>query len=184
MQVRNKGTIGGSIAHADPAADWPASVIALNAEMVAVGPKGERVIKSDDFFVELFTSALEPGEILREIRFTPPRGNFGQAYFKFRHPASGFAVVGIAVSLTAEGSKCGNCGVGVTGVAAKAYRAGEVERALKGSSLDSKTIAAAAEHVTDGTEPNSDLFASGEYRMHVAQVYARRALETAASRAR
>ena len=184
MQVRNKGTIGGSIAHADPAADWPASVIALNAEMVAVGPKGERVIKSDDFFIELFTSALEQGEILREVRFTPPKGNFGQTYLKFRHPASGFAVVGIAISLTAEGSKCGSCGVGVTGVAGKAYRASGVERVLKGSSLDGKTIAAAAEHVTDGVEPNSDLFASGEYRKHLAQVYARRALETAASRAR
>lgn len=184
MQVRNKGTIGGSIAHADPAADWPASIIALNAEMVAVGPKGERVIKSDDFFVELFTSALQPGEILREIRFTPPKGKFGQAYLKFRHPASGFAVVGIAVSLIAEGSKCGSCGVGVTGVAGKAYRAGGVERALKGAGLDGKTLAAAAEHVCDGVEPNSDLFASAEYRKHLAQVYTRRALETAVSRAK
>jgi carbon-monoxide dehydrogenase medium subunit len=184
MQVRNKGTIGGSIAHADPAADWPASVIALRTEMVAVGPKGERIIKSDDFFVELFTSALQPGEILREIRFTPPKGNFGQAYFKFRHPASGFAVVGIAVSLTAEGSKCAGCGIGVTGVSAKAYRADGVERALKGATLDQKTITAAAEHIADGVDANADIFASSEYRKHLAQVYARRALETAASRAR
>ncbi|HET9180767.1 MAG TPA: xanthine dehydrogenase family protein subunit M [Candidatus Angelobacter sp.] len=184
MQVRNKGTIGGSIAHADPAADWPASIIALNAEMVAVGAKGERVIKSDDFFVELFTSALQPGEILREIRFTPPKGRFGQAYMKFRHPASGFAVVGIAVSLTTEGSKCAACSVGVTGVAGKAYRAGGVERAMKGAALDGKTLAAAADHAADGVEPNSDLFASGDYRRHLAQVYTRRALETAASKAK
>lgn len=184
MQVRNKGTIGGSIAHADPAADWPAAVIALNAEMVAVGPKGERMIKSDDFFVELFTSALQPGEVLREIRFAPPKGKLGQAYFKFRHPASGFAVVGIAVSLTAEGSKCGTCGVGVTGMSSKAYRADGVERALKGAALDGKAFAAAAGHVADGITPNSDLFASGEYRKHLAQVYTRRALETAASRAK
>ena len=184
MQVRNKGTMGGSIAHADPAADWPAAVIALGAEMVAVGPKGERVIKSDDFFVQLFTSALQPGEILREIRFTPPKGKFGQAYMKFRHPASGFAVVGVAVSLTAEGSKCGACGVGVTGLSGKAFRAGGVERALKGASLDDKSLAAAASHVADGVDANSDLFASGEYRKHLAQVYARRALETAASRAK
>ena len=184
MQVRNKGTMGGSIAHADPAADWPAAVIALNAEMVAVGPKGERVIKSDDFFVQLFTSALQPGEILREIRFTPPKGKFGQAYMKFRHPASGFAVVGVAVSLTAEGSKCGACGVGVTGLSGKAFRAGGVERALKGASLDDKTLASAANHVADGVDANSDLFASGDYRKHLAQVYARRALETAASRAK
>jgi carbon-monoxide dehydrogenase medium subunit len=184
MQVRNKGTMGGSIAHADPAADWPAAVIALNAEMVAVGPKGERVIKSDDFFVELFTSALQPGEILREIRFTPPKGKFGQAYMKFRHPASGFAVVGVAVSLTAEGSKCGACGVGVTGLSGKAFRAGGVERALKGASLDEKALAAAANHIVDGVDANSDLFASGEYRKHLAQVYARRALGIAASRAK
>jgi carbon-monoxide dehydrogenase medium subunit len=184
MQVRNKGTMGGSIAHADPAADWPAAVIALNAEMVAVGPKGERVIKSDDFFVELFTSALQPGEILREIRFTPPKGKFGQAYMKFRHPASGFAVVGVAVSLTAEGSKCGACGVGVTGLSGKAFRAGGVERALKGASLDEKALAAAANHIVDGVDANSDLFASGEYRKHLAQVYARRALDIAASRAK
>jgi carbon-monoxide dehydrogenase medium subunit len=184
MQVRNKGTMGGSIAHADPAADWPAAVIALNAEMVAVGPKGERVIKSDDFFVQLFTSALQPGEILREIRFTPPKGKFGQAYMKFRHPASGFAVVGVAVSLTAEGSKCGGCGVGVTGLSGKAFRAGGVERALKGASRDDKTLAAAANHIADGVDANSDLFASSEYRKHLAQVYARRALETASSRAK
>jgi len=184
MQVRNKGTIGGSIAHADPAADWPASIIALNAEMVAVGPKGERVIKSDEFFVELFTSALQPGEILREIRFAAPKGKFGQAYLKFRHPASGFAVVGIAVSLTAEGSKCGSCSVGVTGVSGKAFRAGGVERALKGASLDDKTVSAAADHVTDGVDANADLFASSDYRKHLAQVYARRALETAVSRAK
>lgn len=184
VQVRNKGTMGGSIAHADPAADWPAAIIALNAEMVAVGPKGERVIQSDDFFVELFTSALQPGEILREIRFTPAKGKFGQAYLKFRHPASGFAVVGVAVSLTADGSRCSSCGVGVTGVSSKAYRAGGVERALKSASLDGKTLAAAAEHVADAVTANSDLFASGEYRKHLAEVYARRALETAASRAK
>lgn len=184
MQVRNKGTMGGSIAHADPAADWPAAVIALGAEMVAVGPKGERVIKSDDFFVELFTSALQPGEILREIRFTPPKGKFGQAYMKFRHPASGFAVVGVAVSLTAEGSKCGACSVGVTGLSGKAFRAGGVERALKSASLDGKTLSAAADHVADGVDANADLFASGEYRKHLGQVYARRALETAAARAK
>jgi len=184
MQVRNKGTIGGSIAHADPAADWPASIIALNAEMVAVGPKGERAIKSDDFFVELFTSALQPGEILREIRFAPPKGKFGQAYMKFRHPASGFAVVGIAVTLTAEGSRCGSCSVGVTGVSGKAFRAGGVERALKGASLDGKTLSAAADHVTDGVDANADLFASADYRKHLAQVYTRRALDTAASRAK
>ena len=90
MQVRNKGTIGGSVAHADQAADWPAAIIALNAEIVAVSPKGERVIKVDEFFIELMTTALEPTEVMKEIRFPTPQGKFGQAYFKHRHPASGF----------------------------------------------------------------------------------------------
>ncbi len=184
MQVRNKGTMGGSLAHADPAADWPAAVLALGAEMVAVSPKGERVIKAEDFFVELLTSALQPGEILKEIRFAAPKGKFGQAYVKFRHPASGFAVVGIAVNLTAEGSKCGSCAVGVTGVASKPYRAKGVESTMKGAALDGKTMSAAADHAADGVRTNTDLFASGDYRKHLAQVYTRRALELAAGRAK
>jgi carbon-monoxide dehydrogenase medium subunit len=184
MQVRNKGTIGGSLAHADPAADWPAAIIALNAEIVAVEARGERAIKADEFFVELLTTALQPGEIVKEVRFAVPKGSVGQAYMKVRHPASGFAVVGVAVNLSAEGNKCASCGVGITGVSPKAYRAGGVERALKASSLDAKSISTAAEHATDGVEVNSDLYASPEYRKHLAQVYTQRALELAASRAR
>ena len=184
MQVRNKGTIGGSLAHSDPAADWPAAVIAVGAEIVAAGPKGERTIKIDDFFTELFTTALKPGEVLKEIRFAAPKGRVGQSYVKFRHPASGFAVVGIAVNLGLDGSgKCQSAGVGVTGVAPKAYRASGVENALKGKTLDAKTLAAAAAHAADGVDLNSDLFATGEYRKHLAEVYTRRALEQAVARA-
>lgn len=185
MQVRNKGTIGGSLAHADPAADWPAAVLALGAEIVAAGPKGERIIKADEFFVELFTTALQPNEVLKEIRFAAPKGSVGQCYMKFRHPASGFAVVGVAVSLTLDGSgKCQSAGVGVTGVSPKPYRASGVEGALKGKPLDAGTVTDAATHAADGVRTNSDLFATGEYRQHLAQVYTRRALETAASRAK
>lgn len=184
MQVRNKGTIGGSLAHADPAADWPAAVIALNAEIIVVGPKGERAIKADEFFIELLTTALKPGEIVKEIRFGVAKGVAGQAYMKVRHPASGFAVVGIAVNLTANGNKCATCSVGITGASFKAYRAGGVERALNGAALDSKSIAAAAGHATDGVQLNADLFASGEYRKRLARVYTQRALETAANRAK
>jgi aerobic carbon-monoxide dehydrogenase medium subunit len=183
MQVRNKGTIGGSLAHADPAADWPAAVLALGAEIVAAGPKGERAIKAENFFVELFTTALQPHEVLKEIRFTAPKGRVGQCYLKFRHPASGFAVVGVAVSLTLDGSgKCQSAGVGVTGVSPKPYRAAAVESALKGKALDAKTLADASGHAAGGVRTNADLFATGEYRQHLAQVYTRRALETAASR--
>jgi len=185
MQVRNKGTIGGSLAHSDPAADWPAAVLAVDAELVLANPKGERVIKAGDFFVDLLTTALQPGEVLKEIHFATAKGRVGQAYLKVRHPASGFAVVGIAANLTLDPSgKCQSAGIGVTGVGLKAYRAGAAENALKGKSLDAKTLAAAAEHAADGVETNSDLFASGEYRKHLAQVYTRRALETAVSRAK
>ena len=182
MQVRNKGTIGGSLAHSDPAADWPAAVIALNAEVVAVGPEGERAIKIDEFFVDLLTTALQPNEVLKEIRFPTPKGNVGQCYLKVRHPASGFAVVGVAVNLTVDGGKCQTAGVGITGVGHKAYRARGVEQALKGAAVDTASLTAAAAHAADGVAVNSDLFASPEYRKHLAQVYARRALEAAASR--
>jgi carbon-monoxide dehydrogenase medium subunit len=185
IQVRNKGTIGGSLAHSDPAADWPAAVLAVGAEIVIAAANGERVVKAEEFFVDLLTTALQPGEVLKEIRFAAAKGRTGQAYLKLRHPASGFAVVGIAVNLALDGSgKCQSAGIGVTGVGAKAYRAGVVENALKGKALDAKTLAAAAEHAADGVQANSDLFASGEYRRHLAQVYTRRALETAVSRAK
>ena len=185
VQVRNKGTIGGSLAHSDPAGDWPAAAISLGADLVVVGNEGERVIRADDFFVDLLTTALKPGEILREIRIVKPQGRFGQAYQKVPHPASGFAVVGVAMSLVlaADGS-CESAGVGITGVATKAYRARAVETALAGNRLDEQTIASAASHVCDGVDPNSDLYASGEYRCHLAQVHTRRAIQTALGRAK
>ena len=184
VQVRNKGTIGGSVAHSDPAGDWPAAVLALNAQMVVVGASGERTISADDFFVDLLTTALAPGEILREIRIAKPTGRFGHSYQKVRHPASGFAVVGVSVSLRlgADGS-CESASVGVTGVASKAYRAGAVEAALKGQELNDETIAGAAAHATDDVDANSDLYASEDYRRHLAEVYTRRALQTAFARA-
>jgi carbon-monoxide dehydrogenase medium subunit len=185
MQVRNKGTIGGSLAHADPAADWPAAVIALDAELVIAGSKGERTIKTDKFFVDMLTTALETGEILREIRFTVPQARIGQSYMKFRHPASGFAVVGVAVSLSLDsGGKCQSAGVGITGVSPKPYRASSVEKALKGAATDGKSLSSVAAHASDGVDANTDLFASGEYRRHLAEVYTRRALETAVGRAK
>jgi carbon-monoxide dehydrogenase medium subunit len=180
VQVRNKGTIGGSLAHSDPAADWPAAIIALRAQMVAVGPNGERVINADDFFVDFLTTALEPAEILREIRVQKPSGKFAQAYQKVHHPASGFAIVGVAVhlQLAADGS-CAAAGLGITGVAAKAYRATSVEGALVGKQLNEQTIAEAAAHVVDGVDVNSDLSASDDYRRHLAQVHTRRAITRA-----
>ena len=180
VQVRNKGTIGGSLAHSDPAGDWPAAVLALGAELVLVGRNGERTEKAEDFFVDLLTTSLMPGEILREIRIPKPTGHFGQAYRKVPHPASGFAVVGIAVHLTLDDSGiCNSIGIGVTGVGVKAYRAQAVEAALVGTNLDDQTIAAAVTHVCDDIDPNADLYASADYRCHLAQVHARRAIQAA-----
>jgi len=185
VQVRNKGTIGGSIAHSDPAGDWPAAVIALNAELVLVGPKGERTIKADQFFIDLLTTDLQPGEILREIRIKKPSGRFGQAYQKVPHPASGFAVVGVAVNLLLKGDgTCESASIGVTGVGVKAYRAAAAEAALTNSSLDDAAINNAAAHVCDGVDPNADLYASGDYRCHLAQVHTRRGVAAAKSNAK
>jgi carbon-monoxide dehydrogenase medium subunit len=181
VQVRNKGTIGGSLAHADPAADWPAVMIALKAEIVVVGGNGERTISADDFFVDLLTTALEAGEILREIRIPAPSGNYGQAYVKAAQPASGFAVVGVAAHIIRDANgNCESASIGVTGVASKAYRASGVENALTGTSLDEQTIAKAAANAADGVELNGDLYASADYRRHLVQVYARRAIAAAA----
>src|SRR4030095_2386180 len=168
VQVRNKGTIGGSVAHSDPAGDWPAAVLALDAELVLVGTNGERTENAEDFFVDLLTTSLLPGEILREIRIKKPSGRFGHAYQKVPHPASGFAVVGVAVNLVLnDDGSCKSAGIGVTGVGVKAYRANAVETALAGTNLDDNAVAAAVEHICDGIDPNSDLYASGDYRHHL-----------------
>lgn len=179
VQVRNKGTIGGSVAHSDPAGDWPAAIIALNAEMVTVGKGGERVIKADDFFVDFLTTALQPDEILREIRIAKPAGRFGHSYQKVRHPASGFAVVGVAVALNLADNSCQSAGVGITGVAAKGYRAADVEKALVGKHIDETVATEAAAHAAEGVEVNADLYASADYRRHLAEVYTRRAIQAA-----
>ncbi|HEY8204973.1 MAG TPA: xanthine dehydrogenase family protein subunit M [Pyrinomonadaceae bacterium] len=185
MQVRNKGTIGGSLAHSDPAGDWPAAIIALNAELVAISKSGERTIAANNFFVDLLTTALEPGEILREIRVNKTNGRTGHAYVKMPHPASGFAVVGVAANLSFNGGReCKAASIGVTGVSSKAYRASAVETALTGAELNDSTIDSAAAHATDGIDINGDVFASDEFRRHLAAVYTRRAIAAASERAK
>jgi len=185
VQVRNKGTIGGSVAHSDPAGDWPAAIIALSAELIATNKNGERSIKADDFFIDLLTTALEPGEILREIRISKSNGRTGRAYAKMHHPASGFAVVGVAANLTLDGNgACQEAGIGITGVSAKAYRAAAVESALNGKKLDDRTIASAAANAASGVDLNGDLLGSADYRRHLAEVYTKRAITAAPSRAR
>jgi aerobic carbon-monoxide dehydrogenase medium subunit len=183
-QVRNYGTVGGSVAHSDPAADWPAIMLALGAEIRAVGPKGARTIKIDDFFKDLFTTALGPDEVLTEVRI-PTGGHGGAAYMKHPHPASRFAVCGVAASVALDASgKCTAARVGITGVGSRAVRAKGVEAALTGKTLDAATIAAASQKAADGIDINADLQGSVEYKAHLTRVYTRRALERAVERAK
>jgi aerobic carbon-monoxide dehydrogenase medium subunit len=183
-QVRNKGTLGGSISHADPAGDWPATIVALDAETKAISARGERWIAAKDFFVELLTTALEGDEILTAVRVPVLEARTGSAYLKFRHPASGYAMVGVAavVSLKEQGHIT-KATVGITGVGPKAYRATAVEDALQGKPVTANRLAEASSHAAVGIEVNSDLSASAEYRTHLASVYTRRALERAIERA-
>jgi carbon-monoxide dehydrogenase medium subunit len=183
-QVRNKGTIGGSLAHADPAADWSAAILALDGELKAVSAQGERWIAAKDFFVDLLTTALRPDEILSEVRVPALPEHGGEAYAKLHHPASGFAVVGVAARLVlGENGTLEQISVGVTGVGPTAYRAVAVEDALRGRPPGGRRVEEACSRACEGIEVNSDLFASAEYRTHLASVYARRAIERALERA-
>ena len=184
VQVRNRGTIGGSISHADPAGDWPAPILALDADIKAVSTRGERWIAARDLFVELLTTALEADEILTAIRVPTLGARTGSAYLKLHHPASGYAMVGVAavVSLDEQGH-IAKASVGITGVGPKAYRAKAVEEGLQGKPASPKRLAEASAHAAEGIEVNSDLYASAEYRTHLATVYTRRVLERAVERA-
>lgn len=181
VQVRNKGTIGGSLSHADPAADWPATILALDADLKIVGSGGERVVKATDFFEELYTTALEADEILTEIHVAVPAENTTGSYLKLHQVASGFALTGVAAVLTKSGDVCENIAVGITGVSDVPYRASEVESALAGRALTADNIAAAAEKAADGVDVLEDIHASEAYRSNLAKVYTRRAIEGAAS---
>ena len=184
VQVRNRGTIGGSLAHADPAADYPAAILALGAEIVATSSSGTRTIPAADFFVDLLTTQLRPGEILTEVRVPMIAAGTGTAYKKLHQPASGFAIVGAAARVKlGGGGKIEDVAVGITGVGAKAYRAASVEKALRGKKAAPKLVADAARQATQGVEPLSDIHASAEYRREMAAVYTRRALERAIERA-
>jgi aerobic carbon-monoxide dehydrogenase medium subunit len=184
-QVRNLGTIGGSLAHADPAADMPAVMIALGAEFVVEGARGRRAVKVDDFFKGLMMTAVGPDEILAEIRVPVPPAGSGAAYLKFPHPASRFAVVGVCAALTVDGKGiCAKAGVGVTGAGTKAVRGKGVEAGLSGKALDQAAIEAAAAKAADGVDVQADLQGSAEYKSHLLRVHARRAIEAALGRAK
>ncbi|MGE5304300.1 MAG: FAD binding domain-containing protein [Alphaproteobacteria bacterium] len=178
-QVRNRGTLGGSLAHADPHGDMPAAILALEAELKAVGPKGERWIKADDFFITLFSTALAPDEILTEIR-VPALDGERSAYLKAARRPSDFAMVGIALRLKiGPGQTCDQISVGVTGVTDKPYRGSGVENALRGQKLDAKVIENAAAQVTEGIDVVEDVNASSSFRAHLARLYTARAVQAA-----
>ncbi len=184
VQVRNAGTIGGSLAHADPAADWPAAILALDAQITLVSSAGARTLSADDFFVDFLTTAMDSNEILTEIRVpaNPPRT--GSAYLKVAQPASGFALTGVAAQVILEtNNTIEHVAVGVTGVDSKAYRASATESALQGQAATDEAIGQAAERAADGAEGLDDIHASPDYRTHLARVYAKRALLSAVARA-
>lgn len=176
-QVRNRGTIGGSLAHAAPGADFPAAVLALGAELRILGPSGERTVPASEFFRGMFSTALRCNEVLVEVLVPVAPNGSGSAYVKFPHPASGYAVTGVAAQVETDRVR-----VGVAGAAATPYRAGGVERALLGS-LNGRDIAAAAALAADNVDLTGDLFASPTFRAHLTRVCARRALEMAVARA-
>jgi len=184
QQVRNRGTIGGSVAHSDPAADTPGMVLALKGTIVARGPDGVRTISADNFFKDLFETDLRPGEVITEIRFARPAAHTGSAYEKLANKASHYAVVGCAAVITLDGNGvCTAASVVITGASVKPTRASAVEAALVGKKLDEATIAEAASHAAEGLEVVSDIHGSKAYRAQMATVMAKRAITRAVERA-
>ena len=179
VQVRNMGTIGGSIAHADPAADYPAALVALEAKIHLKSASADRLVEASDFFLDAFTTALEPGELVVDVQIAAEQPSEGYSYQKVPHPASGFPVVGVAARIVKSGGKITLARIGVTGMSSHAFRARNAEALLENGG----TIADAAAVVGEGVEANSDLYASADYRRHLARVHAGRALAAALARA-
>lgn len=175
-QVRHRGTIGGSLAHADPAADFPAAALAADAVIEAASVNGRRDIPAADFFLGPLATALYPEEVLVAVRF-PKQGSRRQRYEKEPHPASGYAVVGVALSLDLSGEMVRSARIAVTGMSHHAYRAFRAETVIAGGPLDCAVIDEAAPLVTDSQEVLGDLYASADYRRHLATVTVRRALQ-------
>lgn len=185
QQVRNKGTIGGNLAHADPASDLPGAVLALAGAIHVSGPNGDRQIKASDFFVDLLTTALQPDELLTAVEVEAIGPNSGSAYLKFEHPASGYAICGAAavVRLNSDGT-CASASLCFNGVTATPLNASAVTEALAGKALDDATIDQALGTNLSIDEPMGDIHASGEYRVALAKVYGKRALKLARDRAK
>jgi carbon-monoxide dehydrogenase medium subunit len=179
-QVRNRGTMGGSLAHADPTADYPGMLVALDAEIHLKGTEGWRAVKASDFFQALFTVDLRPDEIIAGVQFTPQRA---AAYAKLHQRASHFAIVGVGASLDVSGGTITAARVGLTGASTHAMRLANVEAALAGKPLSDATIASASAVAGDGIDDlNADIHASADYRRAMIKVFTARALKEAAAR--
>ena len=185
FQIRNRGTIGGSLAHSDPAADIPAAIAALDATMVLASTRGERVVTSEEFILTYFTTCIEPTELLREIRVPSWPARRGWAYLKVSRRHGDFALVGIAAHLTLDPSgACSDAAMAMSGVAGTPARMRQAEQELIGSNLEDETIEQASQLVMESVEPESDVHASADYRRHVSGVLTRRALKIALDRAK
>jgi carbon-monoxide dehydrogenase medium subunit len=182
VQVRNRGTIGGALAHADPAGDMCAAVLALDARLKLVSARGERWVEARDFFVGMYTSALEPDEVLAEIR-VPALDGWRCAYLKAARRPSDFALVGVAVRSRMRGRGCADIAMALTGVSDTVFRARSVEAALRGREVEAGLIEEAATRSMDGVAVSSDVHASTEYRTHLARVYVSRAIGAVTARA-
>ena len=184
--VRNRGTIGGNVAHADPASDLPTVLVALNARMIVSGPRGERSITADEFFTGIMMTALDDTEILTSVQVPASARGQGSAYEKFSHPASRYAVVGAAALISVKDGTCAAARVAIGGLLPNARRTASVESALAGKALSDEAISAAASKVAAdlGSDVSGDLFASADYRAAIAPVYLKRAIAAAAARAR
>jgi carbon-monoxide dehydrogenase medium subunit len=184
VQVRNCGTIGGSVAHADPAADFPVILTALNASFVLQSTDSNRTVAADEFFTDYFTTAIEPGEILTEILVPLPPAGSGTAYQKLAHPASGYVVVSAGALITRQQSgSCASARIAIGGLGSGPIRAIASETELQGKVLNPQNIAAAAAKAAEGADPDDDIYATAEYKRHMATVLARRAIEAAIQRA-
>jgi carbon-monoxide dehydrogenase medium subunit len=184
--VRNRGTIGGNVAHADPASDLPTVLTALGARFTIAGPRGTRTVDAGGFFTGMMTTALDDQDLLTAIEIPAKQKGQGMAYVKFSHPASRYAVIGVAASVTVTGGTCTAAGVAIGGLVPTATRARSVEKALVGQPLSADAIAKAAHQIAQdlGADILGDLYASADYRKAVAPVWVKRALTAAADRAR
>jgi carbon-monoxide dehydrogenase medium subunit len=178
QQVRNRGTIGGSLANGDAAADLPAVLLAYGGSVIVRGPSGEREIAAEDLFEGYLTTAIAPGEVLTEVRI-PSLAGYGFGYEKFNRRAEDWAMVGVCALVKASGGVCEDVRIGLTHMASTPLRAVAAEEALRGQPLDAEHIAAAAELAAEGTHPLGDLNATVDYKRHLARVLTKRALTTA-----